>query len=159
MEDDTENSLEHQADPQGVEEAVLLDQPQTGPVVHSGSVLFRGKSPGLAVDDGDEEDPVHDVAAVTHGVVEVREDPERPGTAEIEITSVDVAEFDSRGELGVDQLEGRNEVEDGEERNQQEEEPGAQPPVPDTVSDVRGEIRQTEVVLSLFVQAPDGGSD
>ena len=111
MEDDAEYSLENHADTEGVEETVLLDQANTGPVIHLGSVLFRGQSAGLAIDYSDKEDSVDDVATVTDGVVEVREDPERPSTAEIEITPVDVAELLSRGELSVDQLEGGDQVE------------------------------------------------
>ena len=136
MEDDAEYSLENHADTEGVEETVLLDQANTGPVIHPGSVMLRGKSAGLAIHDSDEEDPVNDVATVADGVVEVREDPERASAAEIEIAAVDVAELLSRGELSVDQLEGGDQVEYGEERNQEEVEPGAQPSVPDTVSDV-----------------------
>ena len=136
MEDDAEYSLENHADTEGVEETVLLDQANTGPVIHLGPVLFRGQSAGLAIHHSDEEDPIDDVATVTDGVVEVREDPERPSTAKIEITPVDVAELLSRGELSVDQLEGGDQVEYGEQRNQQEVQPGAQPSVPDTASDV-----------------------
>ena len=105
MEDEAEYSLENHADTEGVEETVLLDQANTGPVIHRGPVLFRGQSAGLVIHHSYEEDPVNDEATVADGVVEVREDPERASTAEIKITTVNVAEMLSRGELGIDPSE------------------------------------------------------
>ena len=118
MEYGTEDSLQHHTDAQGVKQTVLLDKTNPRLVVHSRLVLFRGKSLGLAIDDSNEEKSVDYVATVTDGVVEVMEDPERTSTAKIEITSVNIPELLCRHVLGIDQLEGRYEVEYRDEGHQ-----------------------------------------